>query len=282
MAGGVLAENSVSLGRARGGGLCAFWGSEVTLEDIRVLDNQARDGAGLYIRTEGSLEVERGLFVGNIASSSGGAVGVYDSTASVTHAVFAGNSADASGGALAITDSPVELSQATLVGNQAGADGGGIDLRDGADLVATGLVLAENTASSGGGIASASSSATFEYVDAWGNVPDDYAGLVDPTGADGNTSVDPQLLDVSAPDPLDWDLHLATTSPLVDAGADLDPDGSPSDIGAFGGPDADAWDLDRDGFPAWWMPGPYDSATYPGLGWDCDDLDPDVYPGDGC
>ena len=60
------------------------------------------------------------------------------------------------------------------------------------------------------------------------------------------------------------------------------PSGSPSDIGAYGGPGADRWDLDGDGYPSWWQPGPYDFSTYPGLGWDCDDLDAGIYPGNGC
>jgi len=79
-------------------------------------------------------------------------------------------------------------------------------------------------------------------------------------------------------------LHLSPASSSVVAGAPgvLDPDGSPSDIGAFGGPGAAGWDIDRDGYPLWWQPGPYDPATYPGLGLDCDDLNPDVHPGAGC
>ena len=94
----------------------------------------------------------------------------------------------------------------------------------------------------------------------------------DPIGSDGNKSVDPML----------HGYHLAADSPLVDAGdpALLDPDGSPSDMGAFGGPFADAWDLDGDGWASWWLPGGYDSATSPGF--DCDDEDPKVYPGSGC
>ncbi len=30
----------------------------------------------------------------------------------------------------------------------------------------------------------------------------------------------------------------------------------------------------------WWLPGPYDPATSPGM--DCDDQDGGVYPGNGC
>jgi len=54
------------------------------------------------------------------------------------------------------------------------------------------------------------------------------------------------------------------------------------DIGVYGGGAAAIWDLDRDGYPLWWQPGPYDATTYPGEGRDCDDMDPEVYPGSGC
>jgi len=72
------------------------------------------------------------------------------------------------------------------------------------------------------------------------------------------------------------------SSLLFDAGdpALMDPDGSTSDIGAYGGPGAEFWDLDWDGYPEWWLPGPYDSVTSPRM--DCDDGDDQVYPANGC
>ena len=81
-----------------------------------------------------------------------------------------------------------------------------------------------------------------------------------------------------------WDFHLSATSPLIDARGttELDPDGSPADIGPFGGPCADDWDIDGDGYPLWWHPGPYDPIADPIAGWDCDDLDPHRFPGHGC
>lgn len=106
--------------------------------------------------------------------------------------------------------------------------------------------------------------------------------MANPTGVDGNLSADPGFLDLTDPDPLAWDLHLSPASPLVDAGDPgfPDPDGSPPDLGAYGGPGADGWDLDQDGFDEWWLPGSYDPLTSPGM--DCDDRDEAVYPGNGC
>jgi len=120
------------------------------------------------------------------------------------------------------------------------------------------------------------------YGCAFGNLPADFDGMTDPVGVDGNVSVDPLFLDVSAADPLTWDLHQDVTSTLVDGGdpADLDPDGSQADIGPYGGPTAASWDLDGDGYPEWWLPGAYDPATSPSM--DCEDQDSGVGPGTGC
>ena len=123
-----------------------------------------------------------------------------------------------------------------------------------------------------------------DTCDVYGNDPQDFLDLPDPTGTDGNISVDPLFTDVTSLDPDDWDLHLQLTSPLIDAGsaATTDPDGSPADIGLYGGPDAGTFDLDHDGWYEWWQPGAYDAGTYPALGWDCDDRDEWVGPGSGC
>jgi hypothetical protein len=117
----------------------------------------------------------------------------------------------------------------------------------------------------------------------WDDATEVYPTDVPIVGVDGNFAADPLFLgDLSHPNPLRWDLHLDPSSPLVDVGPDLDPDGSPGDIGLYGGPDAGGFDLDGDGWPEWWQPGPYDSVTLPALGWDCDDGDASAVPGNGC
>jgi hypothetical protein len=67
----------------------------------------------------------------------------------------------------------------------------------------------------------------------WGNEKGNYQDLPDLTGQDGNISVDPQFIS-------ETDFHLPPDSPLIDKGNPLftDPDGTPSDIGMYGGPQA--------------------------------------------
>jgi len=68
---------------------------------------------------------------------------------------------------------------------------------------------------------------------------------------------------------------------FADDPAAIDPDGTSADIGLHGGPGAGTLDLDRDGYPECWHPGPYDTATDSPT-WDCDDTDPGIYPPSGC
>jgi len=67
----------------------------------------------------------------------------------------------------------------------------------------------------------------------WRNEKGNYKDLPDLTDQDGNISVDPQFIS-------ETDFHLPLDSPLRDKGNPLytDPDGTPSDIGMYGGPQA--------------------------------------------
>lgn len=146
-------------------------------------------------------------------------------------------------------------------------------MSDGSTVTLVNVILTGNIADDSGGAMSVSGgTVSISYSDAWGDTPDEYDGITDPTGTDGNVSVDPGFYDA-------W--HLDSTSALVDAGdpSVLDPDGSASDIGAFGGTTASTWDLDDDGVSAWWLPGVYDARS---VDLDCDDTDASVYPGAGC
>jgi len=96
----------------------------------------------------------------------------------------------------------------------------------------------------------------------------------------GNLTVDPLFVayDVEG---IPSDYHLTGASPLVNAGdpARLDPDGSRSDMGAYGGSDAGGWDLDRDGYPDWCWPGTHAQAPtgFDAAEFDADDLDSSIH-----
>jgi len=290
-----------------GGGMCAWahGGSLDLTGDLWVItgNESGGDGGGLDFDLEdceGHLALSHLWSAGNRAADGGG-LSVYnslgDTTLELSHAIFSGNEAAQDGGGVHLYNVPhvltggelrATIDASVLTANTAGSDGGAIAtkaLNNGSvDLSLANTILLGNAALDGGGVSTAGGPVVVTYTNAYANVPGDYAGMADPTGAGGNLSVDPELLDVAAADPLDWDLHIGLTSPLIDVGdpSTLDPDGSPSDIGAYGGPGAAQWDLDRDGYHEWWQPGEYDHGTYPGQGWDCDDRDEGVHPGNGC
>ncbi len=236
-------------------------------------------GGGAWVT---DLQLEDVLIAGNTTTASGG--GIYGNAWNgLENAIVCGNQADGEGGGIYHpgTNAGGQYDNVAVVGNGAGSHGGGFKVSGNVHLV--NVLVSHNTAGGQGGGLYGAITPDITYCDVWGNTPTDHGGgLTDMTGWFGNVSTDPQLLGTSAPDPLDWDLHLAASSPLVDAGDPgvLDPDGSFSDIGAYGGPDADGWDLDWDGYFEWWLPGPYDAATSPGA--DCDDQDGTVFPGNGC
>jgi predicted outer membrane repeat protein len=310
----VVAEGNVAGGWSFGGMLKAIVGVDVEATGLEATGNQAALGGAIYALNspllldgavladnvaldEGGsiwswgnvLDLDHVLFTGNEAGTDGGAVWTKNSL-NVQNGIFTDNLAGADGGALYSEGGSPYVARSALVGNVAGGFGGAIRLVGGSDPNLWGVILASNSAGGAGGglsLGASSSSALADlevhHGDSWGNSPDDWHGFDDPSGTGGNLSVDPQLLDVSGADPTTWDLHLSATSPLVDMGPVNvdDPDGTRSDMGAFAGPGADDWDLDRDGAPAWWLPGPYQPGD-PAAGLDCDDLDPTVGPASGC
>ena len=210
---------------------------------------------------------------------------MYASNSTLANAIALDNYSTSYGGAFYITGcDSVAFSNMVVMDNDTAESGGGFYFSQTATASLYNVTTVENHASGwGGGIGCWGCSLSLDNNNTWNN-SDDYGNIADPTGTDGNISQDPLFMDTSSPDHLDWDLHLQVGSPQIDAGYPytVDPDLSTSDIGAYGGPGAQNWDLDLDGYPEWWQPGPYDAATYPDEGWDCDDRDPDSYPGNGC
>ena len=283
-----MVMNGVRLADNGTRGFHALHSHDLKLDNVVVTGH---DGTALYTDLS-DIDIQHGFFADNYDSySSGGAMCLGGLTATMSNIIFAGNAASDCGGGIAGSLSSLIIDNASFRGNVAyGCGGGGMYTDYGysnVDLQLTNVSFSDNNSyDHGGGGISGEESSEIAYCNACDNDPDNYYFVhdPDPTGANGNISVDPEYLDTTQASPLDWDFHLHPSSAMIDAGdpTRLDPDGSPSGIGAFGGPGADDFDLDWDGYPSWWQPGPYDYATYPAQGWDCDDLDPDVYPGNGC
>jgi hypothetical protein len=297
------------------GAAISVWGgapqfTRLTVQDNNALPEVGRTGGAVRVAEGASVTISDSSFIRN-SGYAGGGLGVHGAVVLVVGSRFAGNSASPYGGAIRTHMGTLVLENCSVLGNQASTggglylyggstvirnttiasnsayNGGGVYSLESASLTMLGTLITDNVASNtGGGIGRGADGYTpiLSWSAAWANSPNDYSDFTDPTNSNGNISADPELLDITPILAEDWDVHLSTTSVLVDAGDPtlLDPDGSPSDIGAYGGPNAGSRDLDGDGYPEWWQPGPYDYGAYPGLGWDCDDADAGAFPGNGC
>ena len=263
-------ENSADDG---GGAIWAYEADEVTILDSAFLRNEtAGDGGALHLDGNDEVLVRRGLFHENAAVSLGGA---YFETATgisseVTNCILSENVAS-SGAGVALEDQSVQtdLINNNLTGNDASSSGAHIYLS------AASVSSVNNIAVlgvDGGGIHAADSTSAaasdFYYDDVWSNSGGDYTGaLVDPVGTSGNISEDPLLRAYTQDgDEANDDHHIELGSPCLDQGdpSIVDLDGTRSDIGVYGGPNAQGSDADSDGY--------WDIT-------DCDDGDPDIHPG---
>jgi hypothetical protein len=287
-----------------GGGLAIEMSDDVLIDSSLFTDNQSGTSGAFCVHDGDNIVVRNTMIANNLArGAGGGGVRIWSGAEIIFEntSIIANYSNNNGGGIQAGTGVDLVLTNVKLVGNEADQGSGGGISAEYASVAVVNSVIAGNN---GSGFSSFYTYSSFinttihnnigyglagthepvvSYSNVFGNASGNYS-ISDQTGMDGNISVDPMFLDVTSPDPHDWDLHIDPSSPMVDAGDStfLDPDGSCSDIGAFGGPGAGLWDLDWDGYPSWWQPGVYDYLTYPGQGWDCDDSDGAVYPGNGC
>jgi hypothetical protein len=269
MAGTTLEGNNADAdadGAGAGGAVNAAINGAVDISDCVFEGNSAATAGALRLGGLDAYTVTRTSFCRNESASSAGAVGVFafESGEHRFSAVsFIENTAGGGGGAVSLSDSPIELVNATIVGSTSGD--GAINVGPDSELELTNTLIgwSEGAALVNDGFV------TLSY-DAWWANDEDRAG----GGGLGVSPVtsDPRLADF-VEDGLCGDLlYLLDGSPLIDAGDpalfDPAPDGSRSDIGVYGGPDADLsllTDSDGDGFS------PADG--------DCDDGDDLVYPG---
>lgn len=254
------------------------------LSNAVLAGNQAPDDGGAMRVTRGSAALHNVRLVDNLAGAHGGAIYAYDQGhLLLTSVALLGNQARGGGAVYLKNQASMFADNVVVLGNHADEEGGGFFVAF-SELALASAVLRDNGSDlAGGGLFLDTAVTAIDHSTVGANQPDDCDSSALSACPFLGEDLDPGFLATSGEDPLTWDLHLATDSAAVDAGDPVlaDPDGGAGDMGIYGGPSGDAWDLDADGWPEWWQPGPY-APEHADQGLDCDDGDAGLTPEQGC
>lgn len=255
-----------------GGGVFANFPTTVVLSDNWFESGTASRGPGVYIWGGTGHTLARNVFCENTVPSpytgalngDGGGIFLRAAPAKVVNNVFFGNVANDQGGAIWLSEGigTTQISNNDFIANDAVTSGSAIhtDISSGS-LSAYNNLFAYNTTRPA--FHRTGAAGTFSVTDSWfwQNLAGDASFVL---AGSNTTGTDPLLANYTPSDCTVANLYPRVDSGLIDKGliSLLDVDGTRSDIGAFGGPDADKapW-LDADG----------DGAV---VMWDCDDKDP--------
>jgi hypothetical protein len=221
------------------------------IEDTRFEGNQATNcGAAVYMNDETHMVTLRRVeFINNFAPM-GGAVCASQIIYEIINGLFVGNLAEQAGGALYHENSDGQLSFSTFADNAA-EEGGAIRAtsRDGMSIEMEAedpplghrynrLALHSSIiyrSQFGPAVSIDLGAPTWQYNNIFASQGVDFFGMPDPTGSLGNVSAEPNFAD-----PDQRDFHLFAPSACIDVGMAgmVDRDGSPADMGYYGGPEA--------------------------------------------
>jgi predicted outer membrane repeat protein len=216
-----------------GGGLESTYSANPYLRSNLFEGNKAPYGAAIGVHWSGRLDLGWTQLLANQASVDGGGIhaGVPYGNVLVRQTWFKSNKAGSNGGGMWVAAGLADVINCTFDGNQA-AQGGGIAAGFGSMVNVASTLFVQNKTTSGGSAAlveanGSNTSVVNHYNGFFGNTGGDYLGTY---GDLGLLFLDPQL-NACCPGP---------GSPAINAGIpDLhfsDPNGSPNDMGACGGP----------------------------------------------
>lgn len=217
-----------------GGGMAiiAGWGA-ITLEDCTFDGNSADNGGHLYIDLPGQTTKLRRVDLVDGDADNGGAVWAVGSDIKFENTLFDGNTASVSGGALYLDTVTGKVLNSVAIWNDAPA-GGAVSVVDSPNLEFTNDVFRSNSVGAAFTVVSGGPPRV-RYSDFSGNTPSNFSGIGNQIGTNGNISASPSFVNAAG-----GNFALTANSPLQNVGDPVifDTNGTRSDIGLFGGPQA--------------------------------------------
>lgn len=279
----VLIEGNSAFSEGAGGGIYASEDTSgkpfLVLDNVAVVSNQVTgigNGGGIFLYEAGGefshLHLE-GNTIANLGGYAGGIHAQGYSNVLVRNALIIGNSIEdiqqryqSGGGGINNSSQNASFENVTIVDNDSDSGSSGFK----------GVGTVRNS------ILAFNGSPSYQYANAdlTSATVVNYNCFYSDGGGSGTSILgsnalveDPKFVNLSTTGST-YDLHLLLDSGAIDWGDPTlaDPDGTPSDLGAYGGPLADQWDLDGDGCPQWWDP----KVGFKEGIHDPDDLDPNV------
>ncbi|MEM9150399.1 MAG: Hint domain-containing protein [Cyanobacteria bacterium P01_F01_bin.3] len=140
-------------------------GATLILKDLTVTGGEVvdsdpgiRDGAGILVRAESSVEIESSTITANSAVNDGGGISNREeSTVVISNSTISENTADNDGGGIENKSGDILIFSSTISGNSAGDDGGGVAnnieyYESGVALIVNSTISGNTAAEDGGGI----------------------------------------------------------------------------------------------------------------------------------
>ncbi len=239
--GGEVSGNKASIG---GGVHVMLWPwNDGVIEDVVIANNRAWRGGGVYLENNFRVVTMRGLTISGNHANQGAGVYTRGTPLRLSNSVITANDASDVGGGVFTDPSasypwtsecpcpPIDpaasISFIVVHGNVADA---GAAVWSAAPNVTFESSIFAGHAGSSVQVAQGASTPAWRYNDTY---PATFAGMGDPTGANGNLSAEPKLMAPAA-----GNFQLDPTSVCRDAGdpAFDDPDGTRADMGAHAGP----------------------------------------------